>query len=130
MSLVVGGVGGAQTFSSASGGKVYGFNNISEVAPITVAPANTARQKITFHNPGPNDLLIGPAFINNVLGSTPTSNAQVAFAPTDALYGGCWRVYGNGGVLEITGECQGAWQALAVDGASTANPLTVMDSNL
>jgi hypothetical protein len=39
------------------------------------------------------------------------------------------RVYGNGGTLDITGECQGAWQALANTGAGSSNPLTVIDSN-
>lgn len=122
------GVGAPGTVASASGGKVYGFNNISNVAPLTVAPANTNRVKITFHNPGPNDIFIGPVNVNNTIGSTPTNNAQVAFTPTTSLYGGCWRVFGNGGSLEISGECQGAWQALASSG--TTNQLTVMDTNV
>lgn len=129
MSYIVG-VGAPAAVSSASGGKVYGYNNIDEAAPIVVAPANTARRKITFHNPGTNDILIGPALINNTVGSPPTTGASVAFSPTDALFGGCWRVYGNGGTLVIEGECQGAWQALAVDTAGSTNPLTVMDSNV
>ena len=33
-------VGGAAVFSSASGGKVYAFNNINTSANTTVAPAN------------------------------------------------------------------------------------------
>ena len=130
MGIISTGPGSPLAFASASGGKVYGYNNIDEAAPIVVAPANTGRQKIVFHNPGTNDILIGPAYVNNVIGSSPTTGAQVAFVPTDALFGGCWRVYGNGGTLSIEGECQGAWQALAVNGSGATNPLTVMDSNV
>jgi hypothetical protein len=130
MGIISTGPGSPLAFSSASGGKVYGYNNIDEAAPLVVALANPTRQKITFHNPGTNDILIGPSYINNTIGSSPTSGARIAFAPTDAAFGGCWRVYGNGGTLSIEGECQGAWQALAVDGAGATNPLTVMDSNV
>jgi hypothetical protein len=129
MSFILGGVGGPQTFSSASGGKIYGYNNIAEATPRVVAQANPTRQRIRFHNPGPNDIFIGPSFIQNVLGTAPTQGSNVALVPSNAALGGMTRVYGNGGTLEITGECQGAWQALAVTGAGTTNPLTVMDSN-
>lgn len=124
-----GGVGGSQVFSSASGGKIYGYNNIAEAAAIVVAPANVSRAKIIFHNPGPNDIFIAPVNVNNVLGSVPTSGANLPLVLLNAALGGSRRVFGNGGTLEITGECQGAWQALAVTGAGAANPLTVMDSN-
>jgi hypothetical protein len=127
MSLILGGIGGPQTFSSASGGKVYGYNNISTAAPRVVAQANPTRQRIRFHNPGTEDIFIGPAFVQNVLGTAPTQGSNVALVPTTALLGGMTRVYGNGGTLEISGECQGAWQALAA--AGTTNALTVMDSN-
>jgi len=53
----------------------------------------------------------------------------VALTLTNAALGGSIRVYGNGGTLDINGECQGAWQALAVTGGGTTNPLTVIDSN-
>lgn len=125
---IIAGVGSPQAVAGASGGKVYGFNNISNVAPLTVAPANTSRKKITFHNPGTQDVFIGPALINNTVGSTPSSNAGVAFTPTTTLYGGCYRVFANGGTLVIDGECQGAWQALAASG--TTNQLTVVDTNV
>lgn len=127
MSIIAGGVGAPQAFSSASGGKVYGYNNISNLAAIVVAQANVSRQRIRFHNPGTEDIFIGPAFVQNVLGTAPTQGSNVALTPTTAALGGMFRIYGNGGVLEIVGECQGAWQALAADG--TTNPLTVMDSN-
>lgn len=128
MGLISTGPGSPLSFSAASGGKIYGYNNITNAAPITVAQANAARQKITFHNPGTNDILIGPSFVQNVLGTAPTSPSNVAFVPTTSLYGGCFRVYANGGTLVIDGECAGAWQALATSG--TTNPLTVMESNV
>lgn len=127
MGIISTGPGSPLAFSSASGGKVYGYNNIS-TTPAIVALANTSRQKITFHNPGTNDIFIGPLLVNNTVGSTPTSGAAVAFVPTTTNYGGCFRVYANGGTLSIEGECQGAWQALATTGST--NQLTVMDSNV
>lgn len=127
MGIIVSGTGGPLAFSSASGGKIYGFNNISNAAPIVVAQANPSRQRIRFHNPGTEDIFVGPAFVQNVLGSAPTQGSNVALAPTTSLLGGMFRIYGNGGVLEISGECAGAWQALAASGIT--NPLTVMDSN-
>jgi hypothetical protein len=127
MGLITTGPGSPLAFSSASGGKIYGYNNIS-TTPIVVAPANTSRQKITFHNPGTEDIFIGPSLINNTLGTVPSSGAQTAFTPTTSLLGGTFRVYANGGTLSIEGECQGAWQALAAAGST--NPLTVMDSNV
>lgn len=126
---VLGGVGASQTFSSASGGKVYGYNNINETTGTVVAPANPARQRITFHNPGANDIFVAPSVIQNVLGTAPTNPSNVALVLTNAALGGSRIAYGNGGTLEITGECQGAWQALAKIAAGAANPFTVMDSN-
>ena len=123
MGLISTGPGSPLAFSSASGGKVYAYNNISELAPVVVAPANTGRVRVTFHNPGATDVFVGPAYVLN-------SGSNVALAPTNAALGGCFRVYGNGGTLAIEGECQGAWQAFAVTGAGPSNPLTVMDSNI
>lgn len=116
------GPGGPQTFSSASGGKVYAFNNLSTV-PQQVAQPNTNRQKITFHNPGAVDVLVAPSVISNAI-----TGAQTVFAPSTVALGGCFRVYANGGTLEISGECQVGWQAFSA--SASANPLTVMDSNL
>jgi len=130
MTAITGGVGGASTFSSASGGKVYGYNNISESAGLVVAQANPARQKIWFHNPGANDVIIAPAYVQNTLGTAPTQPSNNALTISNANKGGGILVYANGGTLEITGECQGAWQALAVTGAGPTNPLTVIDSNI
>jgi len=130
MGIISTGPGSPLAFSSASGGKVYGYNNIAEAAPRVVAQANPSRQKITFHNPGASDIFIAPSNVQNTLGTAPTNPSNVALVPSNAALGGCWRVYGNGGVLSIEGECQGAWQAFAVTGAGTTNPLTVMESNV
>lgn len=127
---IFGGVGGAQSFASASGGKVYGYNNINETTPRVVANGNPFRVSITFHNPGTNDIYIGPTNVQNVLGTATTSPSNVPLVPTTSLLGGMWRVFGNGGVLVISGECQGGWQALAVAGGGTTNSLTVMESNV
>lgn len=124
MSNIVGGVGAAQTFSSASGGKVYAYNAITNLANTTVAPSNPSRQRVTFHNPGTVDIYIAPAVAYTSAGAA----SPTALTPTTGALGGTRVVYANGGTLEITGECQGAWQALAASG--TTNPLTVMDSNL
>ncbi len=130
MGIISTGPGSPLAFSAASGGKVYGYNNISESTPRVVAQPNTSRQQITFHNPGASDVFVAPAYVQNVLGTATTQPSNVALVPSNANLGGCWRVYGNGGVLVITGECQGAWQALAVTGAGEAVPLTVMESNV
>ena len=115
--------GAPGTVSGASGGKVYSFNNISESGLVTVAAANPARIKVTFHNPGTSDVFIAPAFVQN-------TGSNVALTPSNAALGGCIRVYGNGGQYTIDGECQGAYQAFAVTGAGTTNPLTVIDTNV
>lgn len=122
--------GSASASASASGGKVYGYNNISENAPVVVAPANPNRRKITFHNPGTSDIFVGPSLVQNVLGTAPTQPSNQALVPTNAALGGMFRVFGNGGTLAVEGECQGAWQALGVTGSGVTNFLTVMDSNV
>lgn len=116
---IFGGVGASQTFSSASGGKVYGYNNINTVVGL-IAPANTARQQILFHNPGSVDIYILPGKIIN-----SGSNSSNVASP--GVLGGSFIVYGNGGTLTITGECQDQWFAFATGGTAS---LTVMDSNI
>lgn len=122
------GVGGSGTFTGANGGKIYGYNNITNVANVVVAQANPSRQKITFHNPGAADIFVSQTTVQGVLGTAPTSPADVAFTPTTALLGGTFRVFANGGTLVVDGECQKAWQALAASG--TTNALTVVESNI
>jgi hypothetical protein len=115
------GVGAPGTVGPASGGKIYAYNALTTLQ--TVAPANASRVSITFHNPGAIDIFVGP-----VIGFASLTAAQGTLTPTTANYGGCFRVFANGGTLVVTGECQGAWQALTSD-ASTGK-LTVMDSNV
>lgn len=115
-------VGSPQAIGPASGGKVYAYNSLTTLA--TVAPANTNRRQIVFHNPGAVDILVGPALAF----ATVSANAPTALTPTTVNYGGCFRVFANGGTLTIVGECQGAWQALTSD--ATIGKLTVMDSNV
>ena len=123
MGLISTGPGSPLAFSTASGGKVYAYNAINEASATVVAAVNTSRQKILFHNPGANDIFIDPVYVQ-------TTGSNVALSPSNAALGGCFRVYSNGGVLTLEGECQGAWQAFAVTGAGSTNSLTVMDSNV
>lgn len=115
--------GGALAYNGASGGKVYGYNNISESGLVQIAAINPSRIRLTFHNPGTNDIFVAPVVIQ-------TTGTNVAFSPSNAALGGCIRVYANGGQFIIEGECQGAYQAFAVTDAGTTNPLTVIDTNV
>ena len=123
MGIIQTGPGSPLTIAGGSGGKVYKYNAI-DTTPQGVLPANTARQSIVFHNPGTIDIFICPtsgyADVNAV--------SRTSFTPTTSALGGCFRVYGNGGSLTITGECQLAWQAFSASGSG--NPLTVMESNV
>lgn len=114
--------GGSGVVSGASGGKIYAFNNISESGLVVVAAANPSRRKLTFHNPGSADIFVAPAAVQN-------TGSNVTLTPSNSALGGCIRVYGNGGQYTIEGECQNSYQAFAVTGAGTTNPLTVIDTN-
>lgn len=116
-------VGGPGANASANGGKVYAFNTINDVTATQCAPANPQRLSITFHNPGTIDILVAPLVKNSI-----TNNATSTLTISTLVYGGAFRIYGNGGALTITGECQGGWQALAISGST--NPFTVLDSNI
>lgn len=121
--MIVSGVGASASVAGASGGKVYAFNTVNVTTQTLVAPANSARVKVTFHNPGTNDVIIAPQYVQ-------TTGSNVANGVTAAIYGGGIRVFGNGGQYTIDGECQGAWYAIAVTGAGASNPLTVIDTNV
>lgn len=120
---IIAAVGGPQAYSSASGGKVYAYNALT-TTPANVAPANPSRRTIRFHNPGTVDIYIAPALAY----TSATSTTPATLTPSTVAKGGVFTVYANGGTLDITGECQGIWQAFAASG--TGNPLTVMDSNI
>lgn|SRR5262245_49002948 len=115
MSQIVSIAGGTRAVGPVSGGKIYRYNALSTVAQV--APANPNRVQITFHSPGPEDVLVAPV----------TDAMGVAFTLNTTTYGGAFRVYGNGGTLTLQGECAIAWQALTASGNPT--PFTVMDSN-
>lgn len=122
---IIAGVGSPQAYSTASGGKVYAYNTITNTANTTVAPANPSRTKVRFHNPGTVDIFISPLVaFTSAAAATPTT-----LTPTTGALGGTSRVFANGGTLDISGECQGAWQALAASGGAV-NSLTVIDSNI
>jgi len=126
--------GGNPSVGPTSGGKVYAFNNLS-TTPEVVAPANSKRASITFDNPGTVDIIVFPVNVqalNPSWNSTTsidsgTSISNVALTPTTSALGGGYRIFANGGSRTFTGECQGAFQALAI--SSTGNSLTVTDSN-
>lgn len=108
---------GAQVIGPASGGKVTPFNNIS-TTPQQVLAGNPQRAKVTFHNPGAQDIIVAP---------TLQANGQTLTVST-ALLGGGFRVFANGGDRVIDGECQTPWQAFSVAGSGL--PLTVSESNV
>src|ERR1700727_414924 len=95
---VIVGVGSPGSSQTASGGKVYAFNTIGNVTPVALLGVSGERRTIVFHNPGANDVLVFPQ-------TTATGTVN---APTIAAPGGGFRVFGNGGSLTITGECQQA----------------------
>lgn len=113
-------VGSSGSVGPTSGGRIYAYNNLG-TTQMDVAPANPSRTRITFHNPGPVDFIVAPKFVQ-------TNGSNVGLGITPTIYGGGFRVYGNGGTLVIDGECQGGWQAVALSGST--NPITVMDSNI
>jgi hypothetical protein len=100
---------------------ISAFNAITN----TVAPlvgANPSRSKITFHNPGTIDIVVFPTTVLQGL----AGGGSVALAPTTAALGGGFRIFANGGQIQLTGNAaKQAWQALSVTGSG--NPLTVME---
>ena len=110
------GVGASGSVGPTNGGKVWMYNNMSTI-PETVISLNPARQTLTFHNPGTVTIWVAPLLQFN---GTPLS-------PSTAALGGCFMLV-SGGMLILTGECQGAWQAFSASG--TGVPLTIMESNV
>lgn len=124
--MFIAGVGSPGSVGPTSGGKIYAYNNLG-TSPQVVAQANQSRQSITFHNPGTVDIVVFPSKVQG-LNTAPASPTDQTLTPTTLALGGGFRVYGNGGQLTISGECQGAWQALAISDSN--NPLTVMETNV
>ncbi len=113
---IFGGVGAAQAFGPASGGKVTPINNVGTTFAQVVG-SNSFRQSLTFHNPGTVAVYVGPT----------TTATGAANAPTLSALGGAFQIL-PGAFFVVTGECTQAWGALAASG--TTNPLTVMESNI
>jgi hypothetical protein len=114
MATIVTGVGSPGTISTATGGKVSGAT-VGTVGAQVIA-GNPARQSIIFHNPGTTNVSVYP-----LLNATGGTNS-----PSSGNPAGSFQVL-PGGLITITGECQGAWGAW---GASATNYLTIMQSNL
>lgn len=110
------GVGSPGTINSASGGKLTASNSIGTIGAQVLA-ANPSRVKVTFHNPGTNNIFVYPTI--NVAGGSNT--------PSNASPGGAFQIF-PGSLLTIDGECQTAWGAFSNTGSS--NPLTIMESNI
>jgi hypothetical protein len=108
------GVGSPGTVSTANGGKVSAVNPTT--SPGQVIAANPPRQSLIFHNPGTTNIFVYP-----LLNATGGVNS-----PSSGNLGGSFQVL-PGGLITITGECQGAWGAF---GASATNYLTIMESNV
>jgi hypothetical protein len=118
MTTLTAGVGSPGTISIAGGQFILEFNAMN-TTPLQVLGFAPQRQKIIFHNPGTIDIFVAPVYIQN-------SGSDAALTPSPSALGGCFRVYANGGTLEITGECQKPWQAFSA--SASGNPLTVMTS--
>lgn len=119
MTTITTSVGSPGTVSSASGGRTYAFNTLS-TAPQQIVGSNPSRQSITVHNPGAVAAFIAPAAVQN-------NGSDVTLTPSPSSLGGCITV-AVGATVTITGECQKAYQAFSASGS--ANPLTVIDSNV
>src|SRR5216684_6795877 len=107
------GVGASASVGPTSGGKFYAFNAIA-AAPQTVAPANPSRVTITFWNPSNVTIFIAPLVVISLVGG-----GQQALIPSLAALGGCIPLLSQSWI-SITGECQGAFQALAASGSTNA----------
>lgn len=97
-------------------GNVLASNAVTNAGNTQVIAADPQRRSITFHNPNSaNSLLVSP---------TQDANGN-ALNPSFAAPGGGYLIY-PGGFLPLTGDIQGAWQAIA--SAGTTNGMTVSSS--
>ena len=128
MGIIATGPGSPLAFSSASGGKVFGLQQHKRIRCASRGASKPFSSADSLPQPGSNDIFIAPSNVQNVLGTAPTTPSDVALALSMRL-SVVLSVSMATAAREIEGECQGAWQALAVTGAGTTNPLTVIDSN-
>jgi hypothetical protein len=113
MAQIIAFVGSPGTISGANGGKVWAANPGN--TGTQVLASNTARQSIIFHNPGPTNVFVYP-----MLNATGGANS-----PTNINPSGSFLVM-PGGLLTVSGECQGSWGAFS---ASGTGDLSIMESN-
>jgi hypothetical protein len=106
-------VGGPATASIANGGKFYAVTLGTVTAPIIAV--NGARQSLIFTNPGSATAYVAPATTANGAPLNPSLSALA----------GCFQIPA-GASMVLGGECQTAWQGFA----ASANPLTIMESNI
>jgi len=97
---------------------VTAVNNLN-TTPAQVIAANQNRVSISFHNPGTNDVFVYQT-------QTLVSGSLVNLVPSLSSLGGCYRIFGNGGGLTLTGECQLAFGAFSASGSN--QPLTITES--
>ena len=114
MGTIISYVGSPGTVGPANGGKLTAANPGTSGAQVLAA--NPARQSIIFHNPGPTNVFVYP-----LLNATGGANAPTNVNPAGAF------IVMPGGLLTISGECQGAWGAF---GASASNDLSIMETNV
>ena len=92
--------------------------NTLGTSPVQVIGANPARQQITFHAPGSNDIYVFPT---QVL----VGGANSTLTPSLSSLGGGFRIFAGGDrTISAPAACQ-AWQALAASGSN--QPLTIME---
>jgi hypothetical protein len=107
--------------TSLQNSTISAFNTLTTTAGALVG-ANPSRSRITFHNPGTIDIVVFPTTVLQGL----AGGGSVALAPTTSLLGGGFRIFANGGQIQLEGAAaRQAWQALSVSGSG--NPLTVME---
>jgi hypothetical protein len=107
----------AQNYSVPNvNGNVLGVNNVGNVSNIQVIGQDPGRKQLVFHNPNAtNNLLVSPT--QDATGAT--------LNPTFSSPGGGYLIF-PGGFLTLTGDVQGAWQAIASTGV--VNGITVASS--
>jgi hypothetical protein len=113
MGTIISYVGSPGTVGPANGGKLTAANPGTSGAQVLAA--NPARQSIIFHNPGPGNVFVYP-----LLNATGAVNAPTNVNPAGAF------IVMAGGLLTVSGECQGSWGAFS---ASGTGDLTIMETN-
>ena len=112
MGTIISYVGSPGTVGPANGGKLTAANPGTSGAQVLAA--NPARQSI-IHNPGPSNVFVYP-----MLNATGGANAPTNVNPAGAF------IVMAGGLLTVSGECQGSWGAFS---ASGTGDLSIMESN-